>query len=241
MALIRQADPDAHACTALVLNLSDLAAQGQALCQQARLEAERILAQARAERERQIAGAAEEGRRAGYQAGLEEGRRAGEQAGRQAALEEFRLRLEQLERAWTAALERFERDRETLLHDALGDMLRLAAIAAEMITKRVVQLEPDRVVDQLAAVLAQVARATRLVVAVHPDDLPLVQEALPGLARRCVAAEHVELTGDPALARGSCVARSANGTVDASIATQLARIVEVLLPGGGAKTQDAGS
>jgi valyl-tRNA synthetase len=70
-----------------------------------------------------------------------------------------------------------------------------------------------------------------MAVAVHPDDEPLAREALPELATRLAAAAHVEVASDASLERGSCIARTGSGgMIDASIRTQLGRIVEALLP-----------
>lgn len=235
MALIRQAAANTAAREAVVLDLGDLAAQGELLKARARAEADRILAAARDQREKLVRDGAADGRREGLARGVEEGRKQGAEAGRKEALAAHGERLKTLEASWGAALAAFEADRDRMLVEARQDVVRLAAAIGELVTKRALALEPGRVTDQLAAVLALLARPTRLVVAVHPDDEPIVRESLPGLAARIGAAAHVELVADTTLERGSCVARSgAGGEIDASIRTQLERISEVLLPAGAA-------
>jgi flagellar biosynthesis/type III secretory pathway protein FliH len=89
------------------------------------------------------------------------------------------------------------------------------------------------------SVLATVIRPTEAVLAVSPEDRPLVDAALGGLIAQFPAIRNVSLQDDPRLARGSCVARMRDpetaglggGEVDASLQTQLDRIVAVLLPG----------
>ena len=232
MALIRQSSGATLARDAIVLDLGDLSRQGEQLRARARAEGDRIIAEARAERERLITGAAEEGRQAGLAQGLGEGRQQGAVQGKEAALAERRERLATLEASWSAALGVFDAERDQMLLQARQDVLRLAAVVAELVTKRAVALEPGRVADQLGAVLAVLARPTRLVVSVHPDDQELAREALPALCEKYSAATNVEIMPDPSLSRGSCVATTGTGgVVDASVRTQLERIVELLLPG----------
>lgn len=230
MAMIRQADARTLARDAVPLDLGDLARQGEALVAAARAEAARLVALGRAERDRLVAGAAEQGRREGFAQGLEEGRRAGREEGRAAALEESRARLSELDAAWTRALEEFSGVRDRLLSEARRDVLELAIRLAGMVTKRAIAAEPASVADQLEAVLGVLARPTRLVIEVNPDDLPLVMEALPTLAERYRLATHVETVGEASLSRGSVVARlPSGGSIDATIETQLERIAASLL------------
>lgn len=240
MALIRQSLAQTVARDAIVLDLGDLVKQGEQLKARARAQADQILAEARAERERLIKGAAEEGRRQGLAQGMEEGKKQGEAAGRQAGLAETRERLAKLESAWGAALEGFSAERDGMLLEARQDVLRLALLAAELVTKRAVVSRPETVVDQLGAILALLVRPTRLVIRVHPDDLVMAKEAMPGLAERYSAAGHVEIVGDAELGRGSAVAKTAGGgSIDASIRTQLERVVAMLMPEAGAEAQAA--
>jgi flagellar biosynthesis/type III secretory pathway protein FliH len=232
MALIRHANARTIARDAIVLDLGDLAAQGELLKARARAEADQILEHAKAERQRMYAGAAEEGRRDGLAKGLEEGRKQGHAAGKSEALAAETEKLKKLDAAWQAALGSFESERDRTLLDARQDIVRLAAIVAEMVTKRALLLEPDRVVDQLGAVLSLVSKSTRVAIAVHPDDEPILRDALPSVASRMGSGAHVEFTPDATVERGSCVARTGTGgIIDASIRTQIQRIIGVLLPG----------
>lgn len=216
---------------AVVLDLGDLARQAEQIKAKARAEADQILAAGKAERDRMVAGAAEEGRKQGFAKGQEEGRKAGEAAGRQAAISELREKLTKLDQGWSAGLAAFESERERMLLDARQDVVRLAAAVAELVTKRAVELKPEGVVDQVAAVLALLTRPTRLTVALHPDDEALVREALPTMAQKFASGAHIELAPDPTIARGGCIARTAaGGVIDATIAAQLERVAQTLVP-----------
>lgn len=241
MALIRQSDARTKARDAIVLDLGDLMHQGDQIKSAAKARAAQILAEAKAERERIVAGAAEEGRALGLARGHQEGVAKGQAEGRESALAELRARLNEVEKAWIAALDEFESRRVQMLREARGDVLSLAALVAERVTKRAVVLQEEAVKDQLAAVLALLARPTRLRVAVNPEDEPLLRSALPALIARFAGAEHVELAADPEVSRGSCIARAGSGgRIDASIEAQLDRIVGAMMPDGRRGTRGSG-
>src|SRR5437879_148228 len=104
MALIKNSNAAVIARDAVVLDLSDLRRQGEALLAQARARADQVLAEAAAERDRLVAGAAEAGRDQGLAEGLADGRARGLDEGRAQAIAGYKPRLESLEAAWTAAL-----------------------------------------------------------------------------------------------------------------------------------------
>ena len=245
MALIRHAQAREIARDAIVLDLGDVQQQAAQLMEQARRRAEEIVAEANAERARLLAGAEEEGRAEGTAKGLAEGRAKGEEQGKGAALAEWKKKLEELDARWTAAVGGVEAQRDAMLTEARTDVLRLALMIAEKVVKRAIAVDPGVVVSQLEAVLGLIARPTELLVAINPEDRRTAEQALPSLLAKFQSVRHVELVEDAGLARGSCVARTRGGSgdgngaghggggeVDASIEAQLARIAEILLPGG---------
>ncbi len=245
MAMIRQADVQSFTRDAVVLNLGDLLAQGEAIKAKARAEATGIAAAARQERERIMKGAREEGFALGKQEGVTQGLSEGRAQGRAEGLAETKERLATLDASWTKAAAEFSAGKDEMLASARQDVLRLALAIAERVAKRAVSLDATLVNDQVAAALEQVGRATRVRVHVHPEDEPLVREALPTLASAVGGEGQVTLAGDAALSRGSCVVRTAGGgVIDASMETQLDRIVRTLLPDEGAQGEalaDGGS
>jgi len=213
------------------LDLGDLRRQGDELRRLAQEEAERILAEAHAERERIVANAAEDGHAQGLAQGLEEGRAQGREEGRAEALEQTKRELSELSTKWSEALRAFEVDRSEMLISARQDVLRLALLLAEKVIKRRVESDPRVVLDQLASVLSMISSPTRLTVRVHPSDGELARDALPDMLERCANAQHIEIVEDISLERGSCVAKtSGGGEFDASVRSQLDRIVEELMP-----------
>lgn len=237
MALIKSTNLANMDKQVVVLDLGDLRRQGELLATRARERAEEILAEARTERDEMIVGASIDGKAMGMEKGLQEGRARGMAEGQGAAYAERKDELDKLAKGWTDALTAFEARRERLLADARTDVLGLVAAIATKVVKRRVELSPGVVADQLAAVLGLVVRRTRLVVRVNPADRGLVAEAMPGLAARFQSAAHAEIVEDAGLSRGSVVAVIAEpggGEIDATIETQLGRLIEAILPAAGA-------
>lgn len=237
MALIKNANSASVSRDAIVLDLADLQKYASQLVVQARAKADQILAEANAERARIVAGAAEEGRAEGHAAGLEEGRREGHEAAMTSVTIESRAGFEAVQAGWTAGLEAFSGAREAMLLSAEREVLALGVEIARRVTKRVITIDPGVVVEQIRAVLAVVVRPTELVVRINPEDQAVALAAMPELLARFPSVRHVELAEDRTLARGSCVAAMRGdagglegGSIDASIGTQLDRIIEALCP-----------
>jgi len=219
---------------AVVLDLGRLEAQGDALVTVARSKAERIVADARAERERLVSDATQVGHREGFVTGKAEGFEAGREEGRKQALAEAAGQIEALVSRWTVAIDAFEAERAALLGDAREDLIALACEIARRATGRTIEMHPEVIVDQFAEVLAIVVQPTRLRVRVHPEDEPLVAEALPRLQARFAEGSDIQLIADGDLDRGSCIAvTERHGAVDGSVTTKLDRLIEAIMPRGG--------
>ena len=243
MALIRQAQARRVADDAVVLDLGDLALQGERLVADARRRAEAEIARAQAERDRLLSSAKDDGYRAGFEEGERAGREAGLAEGRTAALAEHGQILTTIERAWEDALGAFVEQRGHMLVSARRDVLRLAVRVAELVTRRQIELDDRAVEGSLEAVLTSVLRPTRLIIRVSPDDRAVAQEALPKLLDTLSSGIDAELVEDGSLSRGSCVAtfdEAMSGRIDASVETQLDRIARALLPGSGGEPDVGG-
>ncbi len=225
MGLIRRADAMTMVRDAVVLDLGDLARQGEEILARSRQQAQGVVAEAQRERERLLATASEEGRRAGFEEGLKQGRI----EGRQAALDADAEEISRLVGVWEEAAARFEAQRDRLMGELRTDVLRLALAISERVVKRIVEIDEGLAAREVEAALSLVAANSRAVVAVHPDDRANVEGVVGGILRRFGRAGHVEVVEDPVVTRGGCVIRSARGSVDARVETQLQRIAQAVL------------
>ena len=233
MGMIKRADLERYTRDACVMDLTDLEKRGRMLIDAANAKAAQIIAEAKNERDQLVNAASEEGlaqgKEQGYQEGFEQGKAEGIEQARAAQAQE----LEQLLSMWSDQLGSFECGRDEMLEAARIQVIELAAAIASRVVHRVIELDPAVVVRQLESVLSAIAEPTRLVIRVNPDDIETVQVELPGLLERFAHCEHAQVVSDPSLPRGSCTAQTpAGGALDASIPTQLDRIIEALLPNG---------
>jgi len=230
--LIKRADADEVAKQAVTLHLGDLEREGAAMIAHAKTRAESILAKGRAERDRLIAGAAERGYKAGYARGHAEGLAKGSETGEAQALEHTSAAISALVEQWGLVLSRFESSRERMISEARADIVHLAAMVAEKVARRSVELDPGVVERAMEAALRRVVGPTALTVVVHPDELSLSERLLPVLLDRVGSSAHGAVVADASVERGGCIVRtSGGGVIDADVRAAIERVVETLLPG----------
>lgn len=116
---------------------------------------------------------------------------------------------------------------EALLRSQRESLTALAVGIAEKLLGRQLELRPETVVDLAAQTLRSAAPVRRVVLHLHPDDLPLAQSALPQL-RDCAEADTVQISADASLQRGDCRIQTPLGEVDGTLQTQLAVVAKAL-------------
>lgn len=231
MPLIKGDESVRRAAGAMILDLGDLARQGEAIIAEARAEARRLVAEARAERDRLLADAEAVGVARGETRGHEHGRKAGHEEGRLAAFNQYAQRIKSIETGWESALTEFHDRRSRMLEESRADVLRLALAVGERVARRAIDVDERAVERQLAAALDMVLAPKKLVVHICAADARIVADAMPALAAHLSGSPHVEIRPDPELRHGECVITTAGGRVDARLSTQLDRIAVLLMPG----------
>ena len=224
---------------AVVLDMADLARQADQIKAAARQEAERLMSEAvgdaSREAEKIMHNAAEEGRAAGYAAGMEEGR----EVGRAEALKETADALAAVERGWLQATAQWEEDRHRIMDGCEASVVELAWRLAEKIVRRVADVDRTLVLTQINEALTHVMRSTQVTVRIHSEDRMMVEETMPELMACFARFESLNWEEDDTVGRGGCVVTYGEGSVDANIETQLQRLAEqVIRP---SKSDDAGA
>lgn len=230
MAIIKNIQADQLLKEAVVLDLGDLKRQAEHIMAQANAEAETLLENARQEVQRLVNEADGQGHAEGFERGLAEGRETGSEKARSESLASFQDRYATLLENWSEALLRWEHDRQTMLLQAKEDVLTFAFTLAEKIVHRVVGQDASVVTDQVREALELLSRPTAVRIHVHAEDVETIDEILPQLKEKLSTCRHVELVGDENISRGGCIVRTDGGRIDATIETQLQRMVETLLP-----------
>ncbi|MFA9478647.1 FliH/SctL family protein [Phycisphaerales bacterium AB-hyl4] len=218
---------------AIVLDLGDIGRQAAKLRAAAEQRAMQTLTNAERKAKQLIDGAAEKGHAQGFAEGREQGLAEGREQGRAEALAQSTEQLKQLQAGWTQALAGWEEHCVQMDRDSRQAVLAFALRVAEKLVHRVVEVDEEVVVKQLAKALTYVLHANEVTVTVHPDDRPTLEAAVPKLLSTFDQLEHIKLVDDEAVGRGGCVVRGGQGRVDATIDTQLQRVVDAILPGGG--------
>ncbi|MFZ4429100.1 MAG: FliH/SctL family protein [Phycisphaerales bacterium] len=230
MAVIRDSNTDS-ARGAVVLDLSDLAAQGKKLRESAEKQAREIVEAALVQRKKLIDTATEEGLERGHAQGYADGYRDGRELGTTEAIARVGEDVQQLNTTLHDLLAQFSGKREELLVSAREDVVRIAILFAQRLVARVIDIDPGVAARRFEQILPLVLRPSRLSVRVHPDDQMALQSVLPDLSLQFEQARDTQIIADPSLQRGSCVVSSAGGAViDASIATQMEELACALLP-----------
>lgn len=230
MSLIKQAKAERLVKSALVLDLGDLQRQGEMIIEQAEHQARQIISQAEKKAAEIDALAGEKGFFQGQAEGFREGRVEGRQQGHCEVVEELKPQLEDLVEGWTAALGQWEADRSEMFVAARTDVLRFAIAMTEKVIGRCLDLDPTVIERQLSQALELVAGPSSIRIVISPEDRPLVEDVLEPLATGIHKCDQVELEEDPAMTRGGCRVLTQGGSVDATIQTQIQRIVRALLP-----------
>lgn len=231
MGIIKRADLETYTREPIAMDLGDLEKRGRAVVDAAQEEASRIIKDAQEERDRLLSDATQVGEAKGFENGSERGFNEGSEQGKQQAIDDLGQELTKLNEQWSATLLQWEQDREEFMQAARTEVIALAAQIAARVIKRTIDLDPEVVADQLEAVLESLVTPTDIRVRVHPADLDLLARVMPAMIEQCASCNHAELVEDSKIDQGSCiVSTKGGGQIDASIQTQLDRIVATLLP-----------
>jgi len=121
--------------------------------------------------------------------------------------------------------------RDRALCEAEARVVELALAAAQKLLHRALELEPERALDVVRPLLAQLRHAHRIDLHVHPADASPVRRWLAqALSDDADAdAEGLHLHEDANLTRGGCLVVTERGTLDARVEVQLAALERALL------------
>ena len=179
----------------------------------ARTEAARIVAQAEAEAEQIREQARVEGHAEGYEAGCAD-------AARQCA---------PAVQALASVLAEAQAERERVAESMEESAVQLALQIADKALTGAITAQPERVVDVVRGALRCLVDRERVTILVHPQDLPIVRDAVEGLVQQLGGIEHIEVQEERRVQRGGAMVRSTAGEIDARIETKLERAREILM------------
>ena len=215
------------------VDLADHLKEADKVIASAHRKAEQLVAEAKARAEKIW----EDARQTGYDIGYNEGRQTGMTAGHDAAL--------------TAALERFEREHAVVVSDmervvvevdrikkdlriaAERDLLEFAVQIATRMTFSTGELRREVVAENVRRAIRQVGEKTDLTVRVHPKDKEYMDTFAERVLMKLDVAVSIRLVQDESISPGGCVVETGRTSVDATLDSQVAQIVALLLGSDG--------
>ena len=215
---------------AIVMDLSDVEAEAARIIADARDEERQIVEDAQQQKQRISDEAHDEAYQRGHSEGVEQGMADGRLQGRAEAHEQAAQQLSELQQAWIEAAQSWEMQRQDMDRQARQAVLDFALLFAKKLVHHVIEVDDRVIVDQVAAALSHVLRPLDVNIRINRDDRPTLEQALPKLLEQVNGLEHVRLIDDEAVDRGGCVVNYAQGQIDATIDTQIGRIVELIAP-----------
>ena len=175
-------------------------------------EAKEIIVLARAEAARIRTQARETSRRATTEKASE--RQRGFEEGYQEGLGRLTRKTLEVEQAY-----------EKMLSEAEPQIIRMVMDIAEKVIGR--QIEKGAIVDVVKNAISQAA-GRKIVVRVHPADVPMIREREKDLFASLDQNQSVSVKEDEEIPPGGCIVETEMGTVDARLETQLNAIKKAL-------------
>ncbi len=215
---------------AVVLDLGDLGRQAARLRMVAEDKAASIVTEAERKAKQLVAGAEAIGFEQGKEAGYAQGMIEGQEQGRLEALREAGEKLDQVQAAWSDVAEQWDGQSKQMAIEARQVVAEFALKMGERLVHRVIEVDPSVVVDQVAGALSLVLRPLDVSVRINPDERPILDQALPQLMTEFDHLEHIHLVEDAQVSPGGCVVSYGQGQIDATIETQIRRVVDLILP-----------
>jgi len=167
----------------------------------------------RSEAEQQAVSRLDQARRDAFAEGLA--------AGRQQVEEQVRPAIEGL----AQALAELARLKDQMRNEATVDLVRLAVSIAARVIHREAVVDPDALAGLVKAAFSKVQSREISRVRIHPALEGLVKKSL----EQCNAPNNLVLVADPALKPGEIFFETSQGTLDASVETQLREIERGLI------------
>ena len=212
------------------VNVGDHVTEARLLLERSREKSRRILEGTKVRADALRKQASEEGFKAGFQRGYEAGLEAGRKAAFEKAQQEFTQRQESLIQALQDVLTKFEAQKRDILISARQDVVAFAAKLAQRVTKRAVELDAHSAAANLEAALGLVESRSDVTVIVHPDDHGSLSDFASRLSSDIHEAANVELVTDQDITPGGCIVRTRDTEIDATIDSQIAQIIRLMLP-----------
>jgi flagellar assembly protein FliH len=158
----------------------------------------------------------------------EQARAQGHAEGFAAGREEAAAQAAPAVQALAETLVQAQAERDRAADEVEAAAVELAIQIAEKAVTASLAVDPSLVVDVVRGALRCLVERERVTVQVHPEDLPLVREAVESLVTQLGGIEHIEVQEERRVQRGGAIVRSTTGEIDARVQTKLENAREIL-------------
>lgn len=156
-----------------------------------------------------------------YKAGLKQGYSQGLEKGR----DEARKVLTQLDLAIKDAVQQ----REALLDEAREKVLDLVLKISRKVTFDAIDVDREATVTMIARIIDTLVDRSRLVIKVHPDHLPILEQNIDRFLQNSTAIKELRFEPDPRVRFGGCFIETPTGDIDARLESQFEVITDAVL------------
>lgn len=161
--------------------------------------------------------------------------RAQEEAGtirESAAKEGYKAGLEQAQgdiQQVKSAIMEFMKAKQDVFEYIAPDILEISVDIARKIVKKEIEQDPQVVLETILDVLKTISKEeSRVSIKVNSAQYDLVKQSLPEIISSAGLEAKIHVLSDDTIEVGSCIVKTSNGVVDATIDTQLEIIKEAL-------------
>jgi flagellar assembly protein FliH len=169
-----------------------------------------------------------DGPRGGARGGLDAMREEAFEEGFAAGVAQAQSQLDGPASALASAADQLQALRTDAAASVEADAVDLALRIAEQVVGAAIAVDPELVVEAVRGALRRLVERDRVLILVNPDDLELVRDHVARLVGELGGIEHCEVQAERRVRPGGAIVRTAEGEVDATLETKLARAREVL-------------
>ncbi|WP_307408576.1 FliH/SctL family protein [Neobacillus ginsengisoli] len=159
------------------------------------------------------------------QQGFEEGFTKGKLEAQSKLEDEYQGKLDQVKHLLQLAYEQ----KEEIISEAEPFLLELSTAIASQIVKQELESYPQKFVELIKQHILRFKEKERIIVCVHPDDFSFIQSQRAHLVAVVNGETEIKIIPDHSVSSKGCIIRTAYGSVDARIDTQIEEIKTAIL------------
>jgi flagellar assembly protein FliH len=159
------------------------------------------------------------------QHGFKDGLVLGRQEAEAEIQQKYQEKLEQVQQLLQQGYEQ----KAAIISEAEPFLLELSTVIAKQIVKQELDSNPEKFVELIKQHILRFKEKEVITVCVHPEDFDFIQSQRAHLVAIVNGETEIKIIPDPTVSEKGCIIRTAYGSVDARIDTQIEEIKKVIL------------